>query len=153
MLVPVRKPRSPFDVAALAFAMALGLLAFGQWRAAKDFAESSVPVTARVVEIREEKKSFMEGAPPSYAKVAFTTESGDDVATELPTPIARLGVAGVEVGTTLPVRYDARDPRRARYGTGTSAKGAYVLLALAAGALFVPMILRRSSLASQFGGG
>lgn len=150
------KLKSPADVAATAFALALGLLAFGQLRASAAFTEGAVATTAKVTELRTQKRALLETQAEVFARVEFTPAEGDGglVETELPTPLDTLGVPEeTAVGSTVPILYDPANPTNARYGRDQGKAGALVLLALAVGALFIPAILRRSTLAHLAGGG
>ena len=55
-------------------------------------------------------------------------------------------------GSRLSIWYDPRSPQTARLARGAGRQGALVLMALAAGALFAPAILRRSLKGSAGGG-
>lgn len=150
------KLKSPADVAATAFALALGLLAFGQLRAAASFTADAVVTDATVIHLRVDKRALLEAQADTYALVEFTPGGPDSmkVEAELPTPIRTLGLsAETAIGTTVPIRYDPKHPTSARYGEDQGKAGAYVLLALALGALLIPTILRRSTLARLAGGG
>lgn len=141
------------DLLAIALAAALAALALLQWRGAARFAGDARTATATVVELRRTKKTFLEGRADVYATVEFRPEGAEgSVRAELPTPLRTLGLAdeGLE-GTSVVVQYDPSDPRRVRFGASDAPSGALVLVALALGALFVPAILRRSSLSRGFG--
>ncbi|QDV05740.1 hypothetical protein Poly30_12410 [Planctomycetes bacterium Poly30] len=150
------KLKSPADVAATAFALALGLLAFGQLKAAAAFTADAVVTSATVIDLRTDKRALLEGQADTFARVQFTPGGPESmkVEAELPTPIRTLGLTEeTAVGQTVPIRYDPKNPTNARYGEDQGKTGAFVLLALAIGALFIPTILRRSTLARLAGGG
>lgn len=146
-------PKRPMDLLAFGLAAALALLALLQWRGSARFAGGAETTTATVVELRRTKKTFLEGRADVFATVEFTPAGAEaPTRAELPTPLRTLGLPdeGLE-GTTLVVRYDPSNPRVVRFASSEDRSGALVLLALAVGALFVPAILRRSSLSSGFG--
>lgn len=149
------KLTSPANIAAAAFAVALGLLAFSQYRASTNFAEDAVATTATIVELRTEKRAILDAQAETFAQVEFLPDGrGPAVTSELPTSIRALGLSEESaVGATVPIRYDPKNPASVRYGAERGAQGALILLALAIGALFVPTILRRSALAKMATGG
>lgn len=152
--------KRPMDVAAAGLAVALGAIAFMQWRSAEGFVRNAVAVNGTVVELRTAKKVIFDAEAEVYATVEFSLEgpAGGDPAedspirrAELPTPVRRLALnpTGLE-GTLIPIRYDAANPANVRYGNAKGHEGALALALLAVGALFIPIALRRSSLS---GGG
>lgn len=143
----------PLDLAALTMAALLAGLALLQWQSASSFTASARVAEARVVELRTAKKVLLESEADVFATVEFLPDGAEDVVrAELPTTVQNLGLEpeGL-VGTLVSVRYDPAAPRIVRYGAASGAEGALPLAFLAAFALFIPTILRRSSLAS--GGG
>ena len=150
------KLNSAADIAAAAFAVALGLLAFGQYRASTAFADGAIRATAQVVDLRTEKRAVLDAQAETFAQVEFAPSGSEpSITSELPTPIRALGLdAETAIGKTLPIYYDPKNPASVRHGgAARGAGGALVLLALAVGALFIPSILRRSSLARMATGG
>ena len=150
------KLKSPADIAATAFALALGLLAFGQFRAAAAFTEEAVATNAKVIDLRTDRRGLLESQADTFPIIEFTPGGPDarKVEAELPTPLRTLGLsAETVVGTTVPIRYDPMNPTSARFGQDQGKAGGFILLALAIGALFIPAILRRSTLARLASGG
>ncbi len=149
------KLTSPANVAAAAFSVALGLLAFSQYRASTAFADGAVEAIATVVELRTEKRAILDAQAETFAQVEFAPGGTDQsVTSELPTPIESLGLQeDTAVGATVPILYDPKNPQSVRYGRERGTEGALILLGLAIGALFVPAILRRSTLAKMATGG
>ncbi len=149
-------PKRPMDVAAACLAVALGAIAFMQWRASKGFARDAISVNATVVELRTAKRVLFDAEAEIFATVEFVpspgTSDGPPHRAELSTPIQKLGLspAGLE-GTRVPIQFDPQNPDNVRYGQSDGHEGALVLALLAIGALFIPIVLRRSSLAA--GGG
>lgn len=149
---------SPANVAAAAFATALGLLALSQWRASQAFTADAVTTEAEITELRTAKRGILDGSADTFAKVVFDNPGASDpeqsYSAELPTPIDQLGLdADTAVGSTVTIRYDPTHPQSVRYGRTRGSEGVWILAALAVGALFVPTILRRSALAQASGGG
>ncbi|MEM8714116.1 MAG: DUF3592 domain-containing protein [Planctomycetota bacterium] len=149
---------SPANVAAAAFATALGLLSVSQWRASQAFTADAITTQAKITELRTAKRGILDGSADTFAKVEFDNPGAGDpeqsYSAELPTPIDQLGLdAATAVGSTITVRYDPTHPQSVRYGKSEGSEGAWILAALALGALFVPTILRRSALAQMGGGG
>ena len=145
--------KRPIDIVAIGFATVLALIAFVQWRESRSFVAGAVETTARVVEIRTEKKVLLDAQASKFATVEYTAGSDAVLRQELPTALRTLGLEeeGL-VGRTIPIRYDPSEPRRIRYGESQGGEGALVLLALAIGALFVPWALRNSVLGRAGGG-
>ena len=143
----------PLDMAALAMAVSIGVLAVMQWRASASFHAGSIAIDARVVELRAAKKSMLDPAAEVFALVEFETPGGDIVRAELPSSVQSLGLdPSTVVGTTIAVAYDPAAVRRVRYGGRTGLESALVLALLAVGALFAPLIFRRMSLHGGGGG-
>ncbi|MFT7074273.1 MAG: hypothetical protein ACJA0P_000272 [Planctomycetota bacterium] len=150
------KLKSPTDVAAAAFAIALGLLALGQLRASAAFTADAIPTNATITDLRTDKRGLLESQADTFAQIEFEliAAPSSKIQTELPTPLHTLGLSPASaVGSTIPIVYDPKNPTSARYGKEHGKAGAFVLLALAIGALFVPAILRRSTLARLASGG
>lgn len=145
--------KRPIDLLAIAFAVALALIAFAQWRASKGFVAGAVQTTGTVTEIRIGTRVLLDAQTDSFATVEFTSGSDETMTAELPTPIRTLGLQPENlVGTVIPLRYDPEDPRRVRYGNSKGSEGAAILAALALGALLIPFALRKSAMASVGGG-
>ena len=144
--------RRPIDVVFMALAALLAALAVGQWRESDDFAEHALQVRSTVVSLRETKKQVLDAAAETYAKEEFTDQKGDVIRIELPDPYRSSAAPAPAVGSPLTVWYDPRPPHTARLARSGGRRGVSVLLALAAGALFAPAILRRS-LSGSAGGG
>lgn len=145
-------PRQPIDAVFMATSAMLVVLAILQWTESDDFAEHARPTDAVVIELRTTRKQVLEADAETYARVEFETAAGEVVRTELPTPFRASGAAVPAEGSRLAVWYDPRSPRTARLGKGAAREGALVLLALAAGALFAPAILRRALRSPGAGG-
>lgn len=159
-------PKRPMDVAAAGLAVALGAIAFMQWRSAEGFVQNAVTVNGTVVELRTAKKVLFDAEAEIYATVEFLPEgtAGDQYTgggavnlpmrrAELPTPVQRLQLnPNGLVGMRVPIRYDPANPASVRYGNAKGHQGAMALALLAVGALFIPIVLRRSSLAAGGGG-
>ncbi|MEM9800202.1 MAG: DUF3592 domain-containing protein [Planctomycetota bacterium] len=137
----------PLDAMAIALAVALGVLAFTQWRESSQFSADAVATTGRVVEVRTAKKVLLDAQAEVFATVEFRVEDGATVRSEIPTSVHRLGIErhGLE-GRVLPISYDPASPMRVRYGQSPGSESALVLLLLAVGALFAPTALRSSAL-------
>ncbi len=146
---------SPTNVAAAAFSVALALLALTQYQASTAFTDAAVEANGKIVDVRTEKRAILDGQAGVFAQVEFTVEgAATPVVAELPTPLKDLGLdESSAVGSTVPILYDPQHPESVRYGRERGTEGAVVLLALALGALFVPMILKRASLIPSGGGG
>ncbi len=144
--------RRPIDAVSIAVGALLGALGAVQWRESGDFADHALQVTATLVDSRETKKQVLDAAPETYLRVEFSAAGGDIVRTELPDPLQSSAGPPPEKGERISIWYDPRSPQTARLTRGAGRKGALVLLALAAGALFAPAILRRSLRGSGGGG-
>jgi hypothetical protein len=146
---------SPANVAAAAFSVALALLAFSQYRASTAFADGAVEAVGEVVDLRTEKRAILDAQAETFPQVLFIPEGSDlAITSELPTPIGSIGLQeDTAIGANVPILYDPKNPSSVRYGRERGSEGALILLGLAIGALFVPTILRRSSLARMATGG
>ncbi len=144
--------RRPIDAVFVAVGALLGALGAVQWKNSGDFADHALQVTATVVQLRETKKQVLDAAPETYLKVEFTAAGGSIVRTELPDPFRSSAAPPPQEGSRLSIWYDPRSPQTARLARGAGGQGALVLMALAAGALFAPAILRRSLKGSAGGG-
>lgn len=144
----------PLDAAAIALAAALGLLAFGQWRAASSFGRDAVTTTARVVELRTAARALLDPEAAVFATVELETAEGLVLRAELPSSVQSLGLDPETLeGEQIPVSYDPADAATIRYAGRTGAGAALVLALLAGGALLAPMILRQSALRNAAAGG
>jgi len=156
-------PKRPLDVAAAGLAVALGAIAFMQWRSANSFARDAVAVNATVVETRTAKRVVFDAEAEVYATVEFVAPAepegegdapeGTTYRAELVTAVRKLGLSpeGLE-GTIVPILFDPENPESVRYGSSKGYEGALTLALLALGALFIPIALRRSSLSAGGGG-
>ncbi|MEM9380218.1 MAG: DUF3592 domain-containing protein [Planctomycetota bacterium] len=137
----------PLDAAAVALAAALGLLAFGQWRASSSFGRDAVATTAEVVELRTAARALLDPEAAVFATVELETAEGQTVRAELPSSVQSLGLDPRTLeGARIPIRYDPSDASTVRYAERSGGEAALVLALLAGGALFAPMILRQSAL-------
>jgi len=82
----------PLDAMAIALAVALGVLAFTQWRESSRFSADAVATTGRVVEVRTAKKVLLDAQAEAFVTVEFRAEDGATVRAEIPTSLHRLGI-------------------------------------------------------------
>ncbi|MEL6430237.1 MAG: DUF3592 domain-containing protein [Planctomycetota bacterium] len=144
-------PRNPLDLVGAALALLLAALGALQFRASGRFSAQAVPVTATVVSVEVPKRGLLDATSDAIATVEFEVDGTTQRAT-LAQPLARIGVdPGSAVGVRLPVRFDPTAPAQVHHGNETGREAAYVLFALAAGAVVAPRLLRRAQLSS--GGG
>lgn len=143
------------NLAGVALAAALGLLAFMQWRSSRAFSADAVALTGTVVELRTAKKAIFDADNDVFPTVEYRLEGDDSPRrAELATPLAKIGLEPERaVGSAVPLMVDPAAPGRPRHGRAQGRESALVLLALAFGALFAPAILRRSVMGRGGGGG
>ena len=143
--------RRPLDLAGVALALALALLGGLQLQRSAAFSSRAVATTATIVELETPKRGLLDAESDTIATIEFDVEGERQTAT-LAEPLA---VTGLEpngaLGAKISIRYDPAHPSRAHYGTATGRPAALALFALALGALFAPMLLRRAQMASGSG--
>lgn len=143
--------RHPLDALGLLLAIGLALLGALQLRQSTGFTSRALPAQARITGVETPKRGLLDASADSIATVEFTID-GQVRSAQLAEPVESLGLApGAAVGSEIPIRFDPETPARVHYGSRSGREAAYVLFALAAGALAAPALLRRVRVAP--GGG
>lgn len=145
----------PIDLLAIALAAVLTGLGVVQLRASSAFSGAAERVTANVVSVESSKRGLLDGQLDTYATVEFEVD-GRTVRSRVAEPLERIGVDPESaVGEALPVLYDPAQPSQVRHRATSGRDAAFVLFALALGALLAPAALRRTALvqAATPGGG
>jgi len=145
----------PLDLLAVALAAVLTGLGVVQLRSSSDFTGAAERVEATIVSVESSKRGLLDGQRSSYATVEFEAD-GETVESRLAEPLERIGVdPETAVGATVSVFRDPEQPAQVRFDATSGRDAAFVLFALALGALVAPAALRRTALvqAATPGGG
>lgn len=150
--------RRPLDIAAIVLAAALAALGIAQLVRTAAFDQDAVQATARIVALETAQRGLLDSFAETFAEVEYTPagEGAAPVRTSLPESLSKLGIPPEgALGREVEILYDPSRPAAVRAYAADQRGGAYVLFALALGALFAPFALRRLSLVASLtpGGG